>query len=243
MCQEANKQDHEHRGPDAGTTQATIHLQQYAPHLVGVPVQQSTAHQQEIGTAQGQGHGQQERHPIVQASQDGHGHQESTGQEQVFAPGVAEATTIRTHRMPLAEQRWLAETVLHGVLRADRHAVQVLQAAGVGDHAVQGELPMYKDVRRTDLCTQAALAAILRQHDATWSELIGEPEQGAIGAGLEAETTTAQEVHDDEAAHEEGEHGHAGWRQVAPHIVGSERGPARAARLHHVHGLRSHAMP
>ena len=82
--------------------------------------------------------------------------------------------------MALTEERRLSEPVLDSVLRTDRYAVKVLQAAWIGDHAVDGQFAVDEDVRCTCLGAEPTLAAILGEYNTTWSQLVGDPEQRSI---------------------------------------------------------------
>ena len=165
--------------------------------------------------------GHQERHALAEpraAEPPLRGGERDDGERHFLRPGEvgARGEALLAHREGLGQRQADRERVL----RADRHAVEALHAAGVDDLPVLGDLFVHAHVAGADGGAVAARVARRADDDAHRGDAVGEREHGTVRAAVRAEALGPEPPDDQEPDHQERADRHDRAGERAPEIVG-----------------------
>ncbi len=146
----------------------------------------------EVAEDPAQSQREQEGHAAVESAEREQHHDEDHRHDQLLEQRevVGRASEASAAGVGL-EEGGLGDSVAQGAVRADSHAVQILEAGRVDDHAVLLDLLMHAHAAGAGRGAGSALGTLVGHANAARRQTIGRAEEDAVGAAVVAEASRA----------------------------------------------------
>ena len=118
----------------------------------------------------------------------------------------------------LNRSRWLPETPVKSIIRADAHAIHAFHAARIDDHSVLFHFLMHDHIRCTCCRAVPALITCVRYADLSRRDLISQTEEPAVRACVGAKSFRTQKIYCHEPTNEQERNGDPKRRECRPEI-------------------------